>query len=108
MYGVISYAVSQRMHEFGMRMALGARPWDLMRLILSQGLRLSVIGAAAGLVAAVGVARLLGSLLYGVKATDPVTFAAVGGLAIVTAMVACFLPAKRATAANPIRLLRSE
>lgn len=108
MYGVISYAVSQRMHEFGMRMALGARPWDLMRLILTQGMRLSLIGAAAGLIAASGLTRLLGSLLYGVKPFDPMTFASVGALAIVTAMVACFLPAKRATGADPIRMLRSE
>ncbi len=108
MYGVISYAVSQRMHEFGMRMALGARPWDLMRMILSQGLRLSLIGAAAGLIAAAGVAKLLGSLLYGVKGTDPITFGAVAILALTTTAVACFLPARRATSANPIRLLRSE
>jgi predicted permease len=108
MYGVISYAVSQRMHEFGMRMALGARPWDLIRMIVSQGLRLSLIGAAAGLLAAAGVARLLGSLLVGVKDTDPVTFAAVAILAVTTAAVACFLPARRATSANPVRLLRSE
>jgi predicted permease len=107
-YGVISYSVSQRMHEFGMRMALGARPWDLTRMVLSQGMRLSVIGAAAGLLAAAGVARLLGSLLYGVKTTDPVTFGAVAVLALVTAFVACFLPARRATAANPIGLLRSQ
>jgi predicted permease len=108
MYGVISYAVSQRMHEFGMRMALGARPWDLTRMIVSQGLRLSLIGAAAGLLAAAGVARLLDSLLFGVKGTDPVTFAAVAILAVTTAAVACFLPARRATSADPVRLLRSE
>jgi len=105
---VISYAVSQRMHEFGMRMALGARPRDLMGLILSQGLRLSMIGAALGLMAAAALARLLGSLLYGIKAIDPATFAAVAALALATAIIACLLPARRATNADPIRLLRSE
>ena len=91
-----------------MRVALGATPWDLMRLILSQGMRLSVIGAASGLIAAVGAARLLSSLLYGVSGTDALTFVAVGVLALATAMLACFLPARRVTATDPLRLLRSE
>jgi predicted permease len=108
MYGVISYSVNQRMHEFGMRMALGARPWDLMRLILGQGLRLSVVGAAIGLLCAAGLARLLGSLLYGVSGTDPVTFAAVALLALTTTTLACYVPARRATDADPMRSLGSE
>jgi predicted permease len=108
MYGVISYSVNQRMHEFGLRMALGARPWDLLRMILSQGLTLSVAGAAIGLLCAAGLTRLLGSLLYGVKATDPLTFAGVAFLALATTTLACYLPARRAAAADPMHSLRSE
>jgi predicted permease len=108
MYGVISYSVNQRMHEFGLRMALGARPWDLLRLILSQGLTLSIAGAAIGLICAAGLTRLLGSLLYGVKATDPVTFAAVALLALATTTLACYLPARRAASADPMHSLRAE
>jgi predicted permease len=108
MYGVISYSVNQRMHEFGLRMALGARPWDLLRLILGQGLALSIAGAALGLICAAGVTRLLGALLYGVKATDPVTFAAVALLALATTTLACYVPARRAASADPMHSLRSE
>jgi predicted permease len=108
MYGVISYSVNQRMHEFGLRMALGARPWDLLSLILGQGLALSVAGAAVGLLCAAGLTRLLGSLLFGVKATDPLTFAAVALLALATTTLACYLPARRAAAADPMHSLRSE
>ena len=107
-YGVISYSVNQRMQEFGMRMALGARPWDLMRMILAQGLRLSVLGTAIGLVGAAGLTRLLGSLLYGVGARDPVTFAGVALLALGTTAFACYLPARRAAEADPMRSLRAE
>jgi ABC-type antimicrobial peptide transport system permease subunit len=108
MYGVISYSVSQRMPEFGMRIALGARPWDLLRLIVGQGLTLSVLGAGIGLLCAAALARLLGSLLYGVSAMDPVTFAAVALLALVTSTLACYFPAHRATKADPMSSLRSE
>jgi predicted permease len=105
-YGVISYSVNRRMPEFGMRMALGARPGDLVRMIVGQGLRLSVAGAAIGLLCAAGLTRLLGSLLYGVGGRDPVTFAAVGVLALATTTLACYLPARRAAAADPMRSLR--
>jgi predicted permease len=108
MYGVISYSVNQRMHEFGLRMALGARPWDLLRMILRQGLMLSIAGAAIGLLCAAGLTRLLGSLLYGVKATDPITFAGVAALALATTTLACYLPARRAASADPMHSLRSE
>ncbi|MGA3186905.1 MAG: ABC transporter permease [Bryobacteraceae bacterium] len=108
MYGVISYSVNQRMHEFGLRMALGARPWDLLRLILSQGLTLSIIGAATGLLCAAGLTKLLGTLLYGVSATDPLTFAAVGLLALATTTLASYLPARRAADADPMQSLRAE
>jgi predicted permease len=108
MYGVISYSVNRRMSEFGLRMALGARPWDLQRMIVGQGLALAAVGAAIGLAAAMAFGRLLSSLLYGVGTTDPVTLAAVAMLAIATAAVACYLPARRATGADPLRSLRSE
>jgi ABC-type antimicrobial peptide transport system permease subunit len=107
-YGVISYSVNQRMQEFGMRMALGARPWDLMRMILGQGLRLSVLGTVIGLAGAAGLTRLLGSLLYGVGGRDPVTFAGVAILALGTTAFACYLPARRAADADPMRSLRAE
>jgi predicted permease len=107
-YGVISYSVNQRMQEFGMRMALGARPWDLMRMILVQGLRLSVLGTVIGLVGAAGLTQLLGSLLYGVGGRDPVTFAGVALLALGTTAFACYLPARRAADADPMRSLRAE
>jgi predicted permease len=108
MYGVISYSVNQRMHEFGLRMALGARPSDLLRLILGEGLTLSILGAAAGLLCAAGLTKLLVSLLYGVSATDPVTFSAVALLALATTTLACYLPARRAAAADPMHSLRTE
>ncbi len=108
MYGVISYSVNQRMQEFGLRMALGARPSDLMRLIVGQGLRLSLVGAAIGLVLAATFARLLGSLLYGVSGADPITFAAVAVLALSTTTLACYLPARRASDADPMHSLRAE
>jgi putative ABC transport system permease protein len=105
-YGVISYSVNQRMHEFGLRMALGARPGDLMRMILRQGVTLSVAGAAIGLVCAAGLTRLLGSLLYGVGGRDPITFAGVGLLPLVTTALACYIPARRAAQADPMNSLR--
>jgi predicted permease len=107
-YGVISYSVNQRMHEFGIRMALGARPLGLMRLIVGQGLRLSVVGAAVGLLCAAGLGRVLSSLLYGVSDKDPLTFAGVAALTLLTTTVACYLPARRASYADPTNTLRSE
>jgi predicted permease len=108
MYGVISYSVSQRMPEFGMRIALGARPWDLLRLIVGQGLMLSILGAVIGLLCAAAFTRLLGSLLYGVSALDPLTFSAVAALALATTTLASYIPANRATKADPMTSLRSE
>ena len=105
---MISYAVSRRMHEFGMRMALGARRWDVVRLVLVQGVRLAAIGAAAGLLAGAVLAQFLGTLLYEVKRLDALTFASVGVLAIAVAAVACYVPARRATGADPMQALRSE
>lgn len=96
------------MHEFGMRMALGADSWRLMRMILGQGVRLSRAGSTLGLLIAAGFARLLGNLLYGVSSADPMTFVSVALLAMVTATLACYVPARRATRADPMRSLRSE
>lgn len=107
-YGVISYSVNQRMHEFGVRMALGARPSGLIRLILTQGLSLSVSGAAIGLVLAFGLGRVMAALLYGIGVRDPLTFAAVGLLMLLTTTVACYIPARRASYADPTQSLRAE
>ena len=107
-YGVISYAVSQRTHEFGLRMALGAQPGDVRRLVLRQGVKLALVGVALGLVGALALGRVLWSLLYQVSAADPVTFTSVSALAITVAALACYLPARRATAVDPADALRSE
>jgi predicted permease len=107
-YGVISYAVSQRTHEFGLRMALGAQPGDVRRLVLRQGVKLALAGVALGLVGALALSRVLWSLLYEVRAADPVTLLSVSALSIAVAALACYLPARRATAVDPAHALRSE
>jgi predicted permease len=107
-YGVIAYSVNQRTHEFGLRMALGARPWDVVRQVMSQGLRLALAGMVLGIGGALVLGRVLWSLLYQVSATDPVTFSAVGAATIVIAAIACYIPARRATAADPMTALRAE
>jgi putative ABC transport system permease protein len=107
-YGVISYMVSARTHEIGIRLALGAGRSDILRMVLRQGLRLAVAGAAVGLVAALIVARSMGGLLYGVRPSDPVTFAAVAILMIGVGAMACYLPARRAIDVDPMAALRCE
>jgi putative ABC transport system permease protein len=107
-YGVIAYSVGQRTREFGIRMSLGARRLDVLRLVVRQGLVLAGIGIAVGLAGAFALTRLLSSLLYGVNATDPLTFAGVTALLAAVAAVASFLPAWRATRVDPVTALRCE
>jgi predicted permease len=105
-YGVLAYSVAQRTSEIGLRMALGAQPHQVLRLVLRQGMLLALIGAAVGILVALPVARLASGLLYGVSATDPITYAAITLLLMGVALLACYLPARRATRIDPLVALR--
>jgi putative ABC transport system permease protein len=107
-YGVVSYTVAERTPEIGVRIALGAQGRDVLRMVLAQGLKPVVIGSAAGLIASLALGRTLSSLLYGVTATDPATFAVVVLLLSFAALLACWLPARRATKVDPMAALRCE
>lgn len=108
LYSVMAYSVTQRAHELGIRMAIGAAPRDILRLVLGQGVRLTLLGAAIGIVASLFVTRVLSASLFGVSATDPLTFVAVPIVLAAVAMLACYLPARRAMRVDPMIALRYE
>jgi len=107
-YGVLTASVSQRTRELGVRIALGATARDLIKLVVGQGLKLVVIGIVAGVVAAVGLQTVIGKLLFGVRPTDPFTFFMIAVLLIGVALLACWIPARRAMKVDPLSALRSE
>ena len=107
-YGVIAYSVTQRTPEFGLRMALGAQRLDVLRLVLIQAAKLVLSGTAIGVILALVLARALKSLIYEVSPTDPLTFTAIGIAIIAVAIFACYIPARKATEADPMIALRSE
>jgi predicted permease len=108
LFGVMSYAVSQRTHEIGIRLALGAQPRNILRLITGHGLKLTLIGLTSGLVGALALTRVMSPLLYGVSAVDPLTFSLISILLLCAALLACWLPARRAMRVDPVIALRRE
>jgi ABC-type antimicrobial peptide transport system permease subunit len=107
-HGLLAFGVGRRRHEIGIRMALGARPKNILRLIIWQGMRLVLIGLALGVAGSLVLTRLMAGLLYGVSSTDPLTFGAVACLLALVALAACYIPARRAMRVDPIASLRAE
>jgi putative ABC transport system permease protein len=107
-YGVLSHLVTQGTHDIGVRMALGAERGRIQLMVLRQGLELTGVGVLLGLIGAAAVTRVMSSLLFGISATDPATFAAVPLILLATAMLACYVPARRATRVDPVTALRDE
>jgi predicted permease len=107
-YGVLSYAVSQRQREIGVRMALGAGPWEILRLVTRQGMAPTLIGVAIGFITAYGLSNLISQLLYGITPHDTVTFAAAAAVLLVVALLACWIPARRASRTDPLTALHYE
>jgi ABC-type antimicrobial peptide transport system permease subunit len=108
LYGVKAYSVTRRTREIGIRMALGAEPGNVQRMILREGLVMTLTGAVLGLLLAFGLGRLCAGMLYDVSPMDPLTFTLAPAVLFVTAMVACYLPARKATRVSPLKALRSE
>jgi hypothetical protein len=108
LYGIVAYSTTRRAHEIGIRLAVGATASDVLRMVLCDGMRLTIIGVGVGLVLAAGASRAVASLLYGVSAMDPVAYGAMSALLLSVALVAIWLPARRAAAIEPMKVLRGE
>jgi ABC-type antimicrobial peptide transport system permease subunit len=107
-YGIMSYAVNRRTREIGIRMALGGAPADVLRLVVGQGMRLAIVGLSLGIVAALGSTRMMDKLLFGIRPNDPVTFVTITLLLVGVALLATWIPARRAVRTDPTTALRTE